>query len=30
MLAVGLAMLFIFARRRLPERPHRLSKSRAH
>ena len=30
MLAVGLAMLIIFARRRLPEKPHRLSKSRAH
>jgi phosphatidylglycerol:prolipoprotein diacylglycerol transferase len=30
MLAVGLAMMVIFARRRLPEKSHRLSKSRAH
>ena len=29
MLVIGLAMMVIFARRRLPERPHRLSKSRA-
>src|SRR5688572_7609106 len=30
MLVVGLAMLIIYARRRLPEKSHRLSKSRAH
>ena len=30
MLAVGLTMMVIFARRSLPEKPHRLSKSRAH
>jgi phosphatidylglycerol:prolipoprotein diacylglycerol transferase len=29
MLLVGLAMMVIFARRRLPDQPHRLSKSRA-
>jgi hypothetical protein len=29
MLVVGLAMMIIFARRHLPEKSHRLSKSRA-
>ena len=29
MLAVGLVMMITYARRHLPEKPHRLSKSRA-